>query len=1015
MAEAATLLRKPEAASKPAPVAAAPAPMQRITDGRPAYLQRGQAPSSAATVSSEVVDISTNAFAPSQNVKDEIEAQGSKGLDVRVVVKGLTEEGRVKVRADNAKKYDSVGKGSMPILGPWAQRMGGMHLNFGVVNGEVSRGYASLTPRGGDSNDWLQAVQKNSALLGGLGLKVTSLPTPVNKFEGGKLIIGVENLKVEIGGFLDALFNLSIENAVNLKADATADVNIKGVVKGQLKLDNSGGGLVGEVSLAVDYASFSGAAKVKYTGSGPVDVSGKAAYSADKLSGEIQFVATDLDSANKFAKDAISAAGGKENVQNAPAPAPVPVPKEGQKKRALAATGQLGFNLTKWFAGTVNVVVDGKGAITVIGKIAPPAEIELFKQKDWDKEIIKFEAKAYYGIPVVGNLNLFANIGLHAIAKLGPAKIYNIEILGTYSTDPAIQKSIQISGSINISAYGGLRLRAEGGAGVEILDHDLKFGIGLNADVGVKAYADARPTIGYREPGVFYVSGVLELVAQPILGLGGDFFIALETPWWSPLSNDRWTWPLFSKEWPLTDPIGISASVKDYVLGSGAVPEIELKKPEFDPSKFMSNMVDKTLPDKSGGPGSGKGSFKEDGSVPKPIVPPKKPTPQTAAGASPKKGPALKGGKSGAPDPAAEKGKANTRILQSAAKPLAALKGKGALTRGGLDQELAAIKAKVSGVNFDVGSKGAKWLVKPKAGGESGKGIELGAKEINGKEEKPDERSEQEKSADLTKAIAEVQKLLDAPNASRSKVADGLKPIKKQYRMLALDLVVDSRQGAKETVHVHGAINPTLDSKPKEWVAGMELVQVEFNIRLRKFNPVEFRGQLSQQERGINAMKMSQWATNRTQFLQTKEESEDGSGRSEVSATDQRVFREYLRNKIKEVRVRKLNESETQAEKFADGWLSTRAALHGPDQVAGGGRMAGDAEAVGIDESSVLEFKKRSGLVGVGSARINSSIGSQWKNRIGKVDLAVNDAAKYSNEIKEKANMNVQLIGVEIQ
>ena len=110
-----------------------------------------------------------------------------------------------------------------------------------------------------------------------------------------------------------------------------------------------------------------------------------------------------------------------------------------------------------------------KGAVTVIGKIAPPAEIPLFGQKTWDKELVKFEAKAYYGIPVVGNLNLFANISLHALATLGPAKIYKIEVLGTYSTDPEIQKNIQISGSINISAYAGLRLRAEGGAGIEIV------------------------------------------------------------------------------------------------------------------------------------------------------------------------------------------------------------------------------------------------------------------------------------------------------------------------------------------------------------------------------------------------------------------------------------------------------------------------------------------------------------------------------------------------------------------
>jgi hypothetical protein len=336
-------------------------------------------------------------------------------------------------------------------------------------------------------------------------------------------------------------------------------------------------------------------------------------------------------------------------------------------------------------------------------------------------------------------LNLFANISLHALASLGPAKIYNIEILGTYSTDPEVQKNIQISGSINISAYGGLRLRAEGGAGVEILEHDIKFGIGLAADVGVKAYADARPTIGYRDPGVFYISGTLELVAQPVLGLGGDFFIALETPWWSPLSDDRWTWPLFSKEWPLTDPIGISAAVADYELGSGKVPEIQLKKPEFDPSKFMTSMVDKTLPEKSGGAGAGHGTFKEDGTVPKPVVPPKKPAPKAAAAKPPKKGAPLKAGKSASPDPKATKEKQSGKILANAAKSLAALKAKEALTRSELDKELAKIKGQVSGIEFGVQAKSGKWLVIPKAGGKTAKGIEVAAKQIGNEEAEPAE------------------------------------------------------------------------------------------------------------------------------------------------------------------------------------------------------------------------------------------------------------------------------------
>jgi len=784
------------------------------------------------TGSSEVVDLTTSPFKPSDKVKGEIEAKADKGLDVRTIIKGVTSEGRVKVKLDRQGNYDSIGKGSMPLLNDWAKQLGGMYVNFSIKNNEITGGYASLKEKGGGTNDWLQALKKNASVLGGLGLKVENLPTPVNKLENGKLTLGVNDLKVEVGGFVDAQFNLLLENANKPKIDAIANINVKGVAKGTLKLDNTQEKLTGEVGLGIDLKAFSGEAKVIYKGDGTVDISGKAVYNANKLSGEIQFVSTDLETANKFAKDAIAAAGGKENVQDAPPPAPVPLAKSGSKERALAATGQLGFNLTTWFAGTVNVVVDGKGDITVIGKIAPPAEIELFKQRDWEKEIVTFEARAYYGIPLVGNLNVFANIGLHALAKLGPAKIYNIEILGTYSTDPDIQKSIQISGSLNISAYAGLRLRAEGGAGIELVGHDLRFGVGLNADVGVKAYADARPTIGYRDPGVFYVSGTLELVAQPMLGLGGDFFIELDSPWWSPAPDKKWIWPLFSKEWPLSDPIGISATLKDYELGSGKVPEVELKKPEFDPSKFMTNMVDNNLPDKSGGQAGGQGTFKEDGSVPKPSVAPKKPEPKKADAKPSKKGTPLPTGKSANPDSKAENAKSSMKLLADAAKQTTSLKAKAPFAQADLTKELAKIKGQVSGVDFSVKPKDEMWAIKPKAGGKAGNLFEVGAKDAK--------QSKDQQLDEGLKALDAVTARYAKDGAAQEEVVAGVKSVRRKFKVFKSIEVID---GGETWNYTYVASPPTTKPGPRKskgsQTADLKKAKDEFKSRL--FNREELQ------------------------------------------------------------------------------------------------------------------------------------------------------------------------------
>ncbi len=150
----------------------------------------------------------------------------------------------------------------MPLLSPWAQQFGGMHLNFTVKNNQIA-GYASLKPGGGDPNDWLEAVKKNSSLLGGLGLKVQNLPTPVNKFLKWPADAWCDNFKVEVGGFLDAQFNLTdFENASKPKIDAAANVNIKGMAQGTLTLDNTQGDkLAGQIWLAeLILKAFSGAA-----------------------------------------------------------------------------------------------------------------------------------------------------------------------------------------------------------------------------------------------------------------------------------------------------------------------------------------------------------------------------------------------------------------------------------------------------------------------------------------------------------------------------------------------------------------------------------------------------------------------------------------------------------------------------------------------------------------------------------------------------------------------------------
>src|SRR5439155_13018751 len=231
---------------------------------------------------------------------------------------------------------------------------------------------------------------------------------------------------------------------------------------------------------------------------GTLSVEGMVGLTTDKLSGQITLLVTDAETARNVATRAlppeaikVSATETMGKVAEGKGPKPGP--------RALAGWGTVDFHLTEWLTGQAQVIIDNEGHITIAGKIAPPAEIELFKQRDYIKPIFKLEVRTLYGVPLVGNIFVFANIGMDALAKLGPGKIYNIVIEGRYSTDPKIFQEFSMAGSLNISAFAGVRLRGEGGAGVEILSHDIKAGVGVDALAGIKGYVEATPKIAYVE------------------------------------------------------------------------------------------------------------------------------------------------------------------------------------------------------------------------------------------------------------------------------------------------------------------------------------------------------------------------------------------------------------------------------------------------------------------------------------------------------------------------------------
>ena len=126
-------------------------------------------------------------------------------------------------------------------------------------------------------------------------------------------------------------------------------------------------------------------------------------------------------------------------------------------------------------------------------------------------------------------------------------------------------------------------------------------------------------------------------------------------------------------------------------------------------------------------------------------------------------------------------------------------------------------------------------------------------------------------------------------------------------------------------------------------------IEIKFEIK-EKFDVGEYNRQLKNQEDGLNKLTIQEYLDN------IKEYKSNGRG-TEAAKVQRQVRNVEKAKKISELR-RKGHSSE-EAEKLAEEWIKTQAALHNPDMSAGGNPLD---------------------VTGVGDAKINSSIGSQWGN-----------------------------------
>jgi hypothetical protein len=262
------------------------------------------------------------------------------------------------------------------------------------------------------------------------------------------------------------------------------------------------------------------------------------------------------------------------------------------------------------------------------------------------------------------------------------------------------------------------------------------------------------------------------------------------------------------------------------------------------------------------------------------------------------------------------------------------------------------------------------------------------------KEQKPDERTPEQKKADLQQAMAQSAALLNNKELSVDEVRKGLVGIKQRFRIPVLELRKESATETEETDFVYGEINPP-DKTPsvKRVVGFTPAVQVDFECSVTqvkdKLKP-EFEKQVRDQETGLNNLYLDRWEANVDAYAKRAAAPGAESGRDPAGTEAQRKFREAYRDRrVKEELAKNGSLKRAGAEAIVDAEMSKLAALHDPDQIAGG------------DPTNITRL---------GSRRVNSSIGSQWRTKAPPFIAAVKAKIKsISAAILKTVHMHAKL------
>lgn len=263
--------------------------------------------------------------------------------------------------------------------------------------------------------------------------------------------------------------------------------------------------------------------------------------------------------------------------------------------------GSVSIQFGRYLTGTAGLAYTPDDEIVIFGGIALPPSIELFENREYNRDLLDFPRIEFpiFGvtIPVVGSVGVFGFIGggLRGYATVGPATLDDTRVDVEYTLGDPNSAVIHGESHLNFGMEAGLALDVSGGLGLGAAIADLTGEVGITAALELDVDAGSDLDVDWTPLEGLSLDLELHASASPSFKVGVFGRVAASVALYGEVWSERWDRTLAEFGSGLAIGVTQPASWDEENGLSLDFSEAEFTYPDFDIARISSDIMDRII------------------------------------------------------------------------------------------------------------------------------------------------------------------------------------------------------------------------------------------------------------------------------------------------------------------------------------------------------------------------------------------------------------------------------------